>query len=132
MVILNIIGIGVSLVTFLYFLLGWIWKSAIYKTAPQITFDAFKKLYALFPSKWDFCSEGIRYKGDNGWTYIEFKHYIDVIRYGLFKRKIEKNNDYLKRIQNEKKFIASIQKDIEFYRRENLSEVERLINIKRK
>lgn len=132
MVILYIIGIGVSLAIFLYLFLGWIWKSAVYKTAPQITFDAFKKLYALSPSKWDFCSEGVIYKGNNGWTNIEFKRYIDVIRYGFFKRKIEKNNDYLARIQNEKKFITSIQKDIESYRRENLSEIERLINLESK
>lgn len=132
MIILYIIGIGISLVTFLYLFLGWIWKSAIYKTAPQITFDAFKKLYALSPSKWDFCFEGVRYNGDSGWTYIEFKHYIDVIRYSIFKSKIKKNNDDLKRIQNEKNFIASIQKDIESYRRENLSEIERLISVESK
>lgn len=122
--------IGICLLC--YFVMALIWKSDIKKTAPQITFSAFKKLYVLSPSKWNFDYEEVQYKGNNGWTYIEFKHYIDVIRYSLFKRKIKKNNDYLARIQNEKEFLASVQKDIESYRRDNLSEVERLISVESK
>ena len=122
--------IGICLLC--YFVMALIWKSDIKKTAPQITFSAFKKLYVLSPSKWNFDYEEVQYKGDNGWTYIEFKHYIDVIRYGFFKRKIKKNNDYLKRIQNEKEFLASVQNDINSYRQENLSEIKRLVELESK
>lgn len=59
---------------------------------------------------------------------IEFKHYIDVLRYGFFKDKIKRDNDYLEKMQNEKKFLASVQNDIDTYRRENLAELERIIN----
>ena len=109
-----------------------VWKSDIKKTAPQITFSAFKKLYALSPSKWKFGYEEVQYKEDNGWTCIEFKHYIDVIRYGFFKRKIKKNNVYLEKVQNEKEFLASVQNDIESYRQENLSEIKRLVELESK
>lgn len=122
--------IGICLLC--YFIMALIWKSDIKKTAPQITFSAFKKLYVLSPSKWNFDYEEVQYKGDNGWTYIEFKHYIDVIRYSLFKRKIKKNNDYLARIQNEKEFLASVQNDINSYRQENLSELKRIIELESK
>lgn len=59
---------------------------------------------------------------------IEFKHYIDVLRYHLFKNKIKNNEAELTLMQNEKNFISSVQKDIDSYRKENLCEMERLIN----
>lgn len=129
---INIIICIIGICLLCYFVTALIWKSDIKKTAPQITFSAFKKLYALSPSKWGFDYEEVRYKGDNGWTYIEFKHYIDVIRYGLFKRKIKKNNDYLAKIQNEKEFLASVQNDINSYRQENLSELKQIIELESK
>ena len=46
----------------------------------------------------------------------------------FFKVKIERDNDYLEKMQNEKKFLASVQNDIDSYRRENLAELERIIN----
>ena len=122
--------IGICLLC--YFIMALIWKSDIKKTAPQITFSAFKKLYALSPSKWKFGYEEVQYKEDNGWTCIEFKHYIDVIRYGFFKRKIKKNNVYLEKVQNEKEFLASVQNDINSYRQENLSELKRIIELESK
>lgn len=122
--------IGICLLC--YFIMALIWKSDIKKTAPQITFSAFKKLYALSPSKWKFGYEEVQYKEDNGWTCIEFKHYIDVIRYGFFKRKIKKNNVYLEKVQNEKEFLASVQNDIESYRQENLSKIKRLVELESK
>ena len=129
-----LIGVGAFVVfgLFMYCISAFVWSSTIIKTSPRITFDAFKKVYAISPTKWSLGFENVDYHGDDGWIYIEFKHYIDVIRYGFFKKKIEKNNEYLEKIQNEKIFLASVQNDIDSYRRENLSEVERLINLESK
>lgn len=117
---------------FMYCILAFCWVDAINKTSPRITFGAFKKVYAISPTKWSLNFDNVGYHSDDGWIYIEFKHYIDVIRYGFFKKKIEKNNEYLEKIQNEKIFLASVQNDIDSYRRENLSEIERLINLESK
>lgn len=105
----------------------FIWSSTKCKTAPCITFNAFKKLYAISPSKWDFWSDNVHYDSDDGWMTIEFKHYIDVLRYRLFRNKVEDNETELTLMQNEKDFISSVQKDIDSYRKENLCEIERLL-----
>lgn len=129
-----LIGIGAftAFGLFMYCIFAFCWSSAKIKTSPQITFNAFKKVYAISPTKWSLNFEDVSYHEDDGWMHIEFKHYIDVIRYGFFKDKIERNNDYLKKMQNEKKLIESLQKDIDSYRKENLSEIKRLINVESK
>ena len=124
-----LIGVGAFAVfgLFMYCVFTFVWASSTIKTSPRITFDAFKKLYIISPAKWKLCFEDVSYYGDDEWICLEFKHYIDVLRYGFFKDKIERDNDYLEKIQNEKKFLASVQNDIDSYRRENLSELERII-----
>lgn len=130
-ILITIIGI-VVIGLFVYLLESFVWSSTTIKTAPRITFNAFKKLYVLFPSKWSLDFEDVSYHGDDGWIHIEFKHYIDVIRYNFFKKKIENNKDYLTKMQNEKKLIESLQEDINSYEKENLAELERLINLESK
>ena len=44
----------------------------------------------------------------------------------------ENNKDYLTKMQNEKKLIDSLQEDINSYEKENLAELERLINLESK
>lgn len=129
-----LIGIGAftAFGLFMYCIFAFVWSSATIKTSPRITFDAFKKLYAIAPTKWKLGFDDVRYYGDDGWMHLEFKHYIDVLRYGFFKDKIERDNDYLEKMQNEKIFLASVQNDIDSYRRENLAELERLINLESK
>lgn len=121
--LIAIVFIGICV----YFLMSFIWSSTRSNTAPRITFNAFKKLYAISPSKWSFGFDDVSYHGDDGWIFIEFKHYIDVLRYGFFKDKIESEKEYLLLIQNEKEFIESLQKDIESYREENLREMKRIL-----
>lgn len=132
MEILIDIGAFTAFGLFMYWVFASVWSSAIIKTSPRITFDAFKKIYAISPSKWELCYESVNYRSENEWIHIEFKHYIDVIRYSFFKKKIENNKNYLRKMQNEKKLIESLQKDIDSYRRENLSEIERLISVEGK
>lgn len=125
-----LIGVGAFTVfgLFMYCIFAFVWVGAINKTSPRIIFDAFKKVYAISPTKWSLNFENVGYHSDDRWIYLEFKHYIDVLRYGFFKDKIEREKAYLEKIQNEKEFIASVQGDIDTYRRKNLAELERIIN----
>lgn len=116
---------GIAIVA--YCLAAFVWSSTRIETSPQITFNAFRKLYAISPSKWSFSFDNVSYCSDNGWMGIEFKHYTDVIRYRLFRDKVECDKAYLTLMQNEKDFLASVQKDIDSYRNENLREMERLL-----
>ena len=106
---------------------SFVWSSTRIETYPQITFNAFRKLYAISPSKWSFSFDNVSYHSDDGWMGIEFKHYIDVIRYRLFKDKVECDKAYLTLTQNEKDFLASVQKDIDAYRKENLREMRGIL-----
>lgn len=116
-------GIGIII----FCIASFVWSSTRIETSPRITFDAFRKLYAISPSKWYLSFDNVSYHADDGWIGIEFKHYIDVIRYRLFKDKVECDKAYLTLTQNEKDFLASVQKDIDSYRKENLREMERLL-----
>lgn len=106
---------------------SFVWSSTRIETSPQITFNAFRKLYAISPSKWRLSFDSVSYHADDGWMGIEFKHYVDVIRYRLFKDKVECDKAYLTLTQNEKDFLASVQKDIDAYRKENLREMKRIL-----
>lgn len=133
-----LIGVGIIIGAFavfglfMYCISAFVWSSTTIKTSPRITFDAFKKVYAISPTKWSLYFENVSYHGDDRWIHTEFKHYIDVIRYSFFKKKIENNKDYLTKMQNEKKLIESLQEDINSYEKENLAELERLINLESK
>lgn len=128
MEILIVVGAFAVFGLFMYCVFAFVWSSSTIKTSPRITFDAFKKLYIISPAKWNLGFDDVGYHGDDGWICLEFKHYIDVLRYGFFKDKIEREKAYLEKIQNEKEFIASVQGDIDTYRRENLAELKRIIN----
>lgn len=126
-----LIGIGAVFVAFVLFycIFAFLWMGSVNKTAPRITFVAFKKLYLISPSNWRlYFDDSVEYYADHGWINIEFKHYIDVIRYGFFKYKVKRDKEYLEKMHNEKRFLASVQNDIDSYRRENLAELERVIN----
>ena len=124
-----LIGIAVicGIAIVVYCLAAFVWSSTRIETPPQITFNAFRKLYAISPSKWSFSFDNVSYYADDGWMGIEFKHYIDVIRYRLFKDKVECDKAYLTLTQNEKDFLASVQKDIDTYRERNLNEMKGIL-----
>lgn len=127
MEILIAVGAICGIAIVVYCFAAFIWSSTRIETSPRITFDAFKKLYAISPSKWSFSFDDVSYRSDEGWIHIEFTHYIDVLRYRFFKDKVESDETYLTLTQNEKDFLASVQKDIDSYREENLREMERLL-----
>ena len=107
------------------------WSSGVSDTAPKLTFDAFKKLYVLNPSKWEFYSNYVVYypngETDNKSMVIEFKHFRDAVRYKFFRDRFEANREELERIKKEKEFLGYIQNDINTYREENLAEMKRIL-----
>ena len=54
-------------------------------------------------------------------------HFRDVIRYKLFRNKVEANKEELERIRKEKEFLGYVQNDINTYREENLAEMKRIL-----
>ena len=125
-----ILAFGFTL--FIFLLVEYLdWSSGISSTAPKLTFDAFKKLYVLNPSKWKFFSNYVVYcpNGDidDEPIVIEFKHLLDKKRYESFRDKLETDKEELERIRKEKEFLGYIQNDINTYREENLAEMKRIL-----
>lgn len=117
---------------FIFLLVEYLdWSSGVSDTAPELTFDAFKKLYVLNPSKWKFSSNYVVYYPngdmDDESIVIEFKHFLDAKRYESFLDKLKTNRKELERIRKEKEFLGYIQNDINTYREENLAEMKRIL-----
>ena len=91
MIIFIIISMIFSMILFVFSICSIEWLTTIDNNAPRITFNAFKKIYVLSPSKWNFNLDSVTYKRNEGWIHVEFKHYIDVLKYNYFKNKIEKD-----------------------------------------
>ena len=60
---------------------------------------------------------------------IEFKHFVDVIKYEIFQDKLRVNKEELERIRIEKEFLEYIQNDINMYREENLEEIKKILQL---
>ena len=126
--VLSLVGFLLLLWTFVEYL---DWSSGISSTAPRLTFNAFEKLYALNSSKWKFFSNYVVYYPngdiDNETMVIEFLHFHDVVRYKIFRDRLEANKEELERIRKEKEFLGYVQNDINTYREENLAEMKRIL-----
>ena len=128
MILLLIIIMCILLLNYLYKFMTWVLDLG--ETTPKITFKAFKEIYYLYPSKWVLKDTYVDYHPKDLYNYIsvDFKYFHDYLLYYRFKKKIEKDYDYKKQLENEKMLIECLQKDINNYREENLNELKRLIN----
>ena len=119
--VVAIVGAVIFIVSVIYFASVSAWHSLIDETAPTLTFKSFRELYALNPQKWSLGSDYVIYSSQR----IEFTMYSDVIKYKIFRDKVETDKQELERIQNEKEFLKHIQCDIDAYRREYIDEIKK-------
>lgn len=97
--------------------------NSTFDEAPKITYEAFISFYALHPSKWTLYEDMVRYD----WTKICFKSFRDYLKYQRFYKRETERIAETNRIKNERDFIKALQKDVDDYRKENLCEIERLL-----
>lgn len=122
-----IVGLGVAFVLLCMFLfkhMDYALTREYHDDAPTITFEAFKTFYALNPSRWDLCSDYVHYRGDT----VCFRSFIDYLQYQKFHADEDKRIAEANKIRNETDFIKALQKDIDDYRKENLNELNKIIN----
>lgn len=120
-VVVAIVCVVIFIVSLIYFTSVSMWHDLMDETAPSLTFKSFRELYALNPQKWSFGSEYVWYSSQR----IEFAKYSDVIKYKIFRNKVETDKQELERIQNEKEFLKHIQCDIDAYRREYIEGIKK-------
>ena len=125
---------GILLLYLLFRILFYIaWRLDLDEKSVRITFNMFKKLYPLYPSKWSLYKSYVVYRpNDNSWDYyvVEFKTFHDVLMYKIFKHMIEKEERDIRNDKTTRDFLKELQKDIDKYREENFSEMKKHIIVK--
>ena len=110
------------------------WRLDLDDESIKITFNMFKKLYPLYPSKWGLYESFVAYRSNENsqrnYYPVEFKTFHDVLMYKIFKHRIEKKETNIRKDKTTRDFLKDLQKDIDKYREENFSEIKKHIVIK--
>ena len=108
-----------------------VWKINSDDESVRITFNMFKKLYPLYPSKWSLYESSVAYRpnedSQRNYYIVEFKTFHDVLMYIIFKHRIEKEERNIRNDKTTRDFLKDLQKDIDKYREENFSEMKKHI-----
>lgn len=99
------------------------WWSIVCSTTPRITYRQFIALYHVMPEDFILNDYDIRYSDSD----VDFKTFIDVMRYRHFHKNIEKHRIQQEQLQNQAKLIADLQRelareqaDIDYFMKEHL------------
>ena len=126
--VLTIIFILISAYLFLRTIFWFVWFLDRYATAPRITFKAFKEMYVINTKSWWLGTDNPQYRTSNhDWIDIEFKSYHDYLLYKLFVYKAEKDEAYVRRLENEAELIKCMQGEINDYRERNLRQMKKVL-----
>lgn len=99
------------------------WWNIVGSTTPRITYRQFIALYNVMPEDFILNDYDIKYSGDA----VDFKTFIDVMRYRRFHKRIEKHRIQQEQLQNQANLIAELQRelvreqaDIDYFMKEHL------------
>ena len=119
--LLMMIIIWVIDLVLLWFYMSW-W-SIVCSTTPKISYRQFIALYNVIPDHFVLKDYDIKYNDDP----VDFKTFIDVMRYRHFHKNIEKHRIQQEQLQNQAKLIADLQcnlareqADIDYFMKEHL------------
>ena len=108
-------------IVLLWFYTGW--RDIVGFTAPKITYRQFIALYNVMPEYFVLNNYDIKYNDES----VDFKTFIDVMRYRHFHKRIEKYKNQRKQLQRQAALIADLQRglareqaDIDWFVREGL------------
>lgn len=115
------IGILMLNTVLLIFYVDW-WNNTGVRT-PKISYRQFIALYNVIPEHFVLNDYDIKYSGDD----IDFKTFIDVMRYRHFHKNIEKHRIQQEQLQNQANLITILQRelaqeqaDIDYFMKEHL------------
>lgn len=99
------------------------WYAIICSTTPKITYRQFIALYSVMPEDFILNDYDIKYN-DNA---VDFKTFIDVMRYRHFHKNIEKHRIQQEQLQNQAELITNLQQglvreqaDIDYFMKEHI------------
>lgn len=99
------------------------WWNIVCSTTPRITYRQFIALYHVMPEDFMLNDYDIRYND----SAVDFKTFIDVMRYRHFHKNIEKHRIQQEQLQNQANLITILQRelvreqaDIDYFMKEHL------------
>lgn len=93
-------------IVLLWFYTGW--REIVGYTTPRITFRQFIALYNVMPENFVLGNYDIQYNDES----VDFKTFIDVMRYRYFHKRIEKYKNQRKQLQRQAALIADLQRGL--------------------
>lgn len=119
------------------------WRASIRKTAPRISYNTFVKWYKVTPKeRWglydtyvEFYTKKFESRSKYSWddneycspVYIEFKSYLDVLKYKKLRKKWAVMKKEMEKQENTALLLKTVQEEIENFERENQAEMLRLL-----
>lgn len=117
--LIGIIIVAGFIVTYL------LWRVDREKDTPRISFKLFKEMYQLNPEKWSMYENYLFVNYDDNTSHrVDFNNFIDLLRYGRFRKKIKENKTKQTRYNAEVELVNELQKEIDKYQKENIEEVK--------
>ena len=99
------------------------WWNIVGSTTPRITYRQFIALYNVMPEDFILNDYDIKYSGDA----VDFKTFIDVMRYRHFHKNIEKHRIQQEQLERQTELIADLQRrlareqaNIDYFMKEHL------------
>lgn len=99
------------------------WWNIVCSTTPRITYRQFIALYHVMPEDFILNDYYIKYSGDT----VDFKTFIDVMRYRHFHKNIEKHRIQQEQLERQTELIVDLQRalareqaDIDYFMKEHL------------
>ena len=84
------------------------WLGVVCKNTAKISYRTFVSLYDVMPEDFVLNNYDIRYNHNP----VDFKTFIDVMRYQYFYRNIKKRQSQRKQIENQAKLIADLRRGL--------------------
>ena len=100
------------------------WRFDLEEYAPRIPYKTFYHMYVINPDAFALWDTQVRYKHDT----LEFRSFLDVIRYKRFHHRVTKQHVISKRNELTIEMLQSFQQDIEDYKQQQAEGIKRYSN----
>ena len=124
-IIIVFVLLGISIFALLICRILYSWFEFNKGTDVRIRFKQFLSLYSVCPDKYEPEEDQLRYGRPFNHTFIGFS-YFDYLRYQRWLKNTEKEEERKQKLNEKQKFLESVQRDLDEYRRQAAIEVEEL------
>lgn len=115
--------VGIYIINTVFAIYYTMWRDQVASTTPKLSYRQFIALYNAMPEDFILNDYDIKYSGDA----VDFKTFIDVMRYRRFHKNIECRQLRQNQLKNQAKLITNLQRglareqaDIDYFMKEHI------------